>query len=73
MRHRKSHPGTDHLVAESEKLREELLRTAARVSCFTERLAQDARELLTESGDEEGNGNDRPDTGERPGPDPAAH
>lgn len=73
----KNHRGTDRLVAESEKLRGELLKTAARVANFTEHLADDARALLEESARTNEDGCDdregRNDPGSETGPSPTPH
>lgn len=48
---------TDHLIAESEKLRADLKRTAARLLAFSEELAAEVQALREAGeGDDEGTG-----------------
>lgn len=48
----------DRLLAESERLREELLRTAARLEGFSEELLAEVRQLRAEAGPPAAGGSD---------------
>jgi len=64
----------DRLIAESERLREELLKTATRLETFAEELMVEVRDLRTEARDQtdiiEGDHDVRGE-GTGPGPGPA--
>ena len=49
---------TDRLIAESKRLREELLRTATRLMAFAEELTEEARTLREAGEDDAGTGAD---------------